>query len=185
METKEKQISPARKRSQRLFELILLTIFGVLMFATKIAMAILPNVHLIGMFIMVFTLSFRSKALIPIYVYVALEGLVYGFGTWWISYLYIWAILWGMTMLIPRRLPKTALAVICPIVCAIHGLLFGALGAPVEAVAHNWNFEQMLAYIAMGIPFDITHAISNFCFGILAIPLVLVLEKLKKKSRLA
>ena len=37
----------------------------------------------------------------------------------------------------------------------------------------------------MGIPFDITHAISNFCFGLLVLPLALVLERLKKKSRLA
>jgi energy-coupling factor transport system substrate-specific component len=175
----------ARENSKRLFELILLTIFGVLMFATKIVMAVLPNVHLIGTFIMIFTISFRSKALIPIYVYVALEGFVYGFGTWWISYLYVWAVLWGMTMLLPKKMPHKIACVVYPIVAAFHGLIFGALCAPVEAIVHGFSFKQMLVWISMGLSFDITHAIGNFCFGLLILPLSVVLEKLRKKSRLA
>ena len=178
-------VSPAKRRSRLLFELILLTVFGTLMFATKIAMAVLPNIHLIGMFIMVFTIVFRSKALISVYVYVLLEGFIYGFGTWWISYLYVWAILWGITMLIPRRLPKGMLAVIYPIVCALHGFSFGALCAPIEAIVHNFRFEQMLTYIAMGFPFDVSHGIGNFCFGLLVLPLSIVLDRLKRNSRLA
>ena len=178
-------VSPAKRRSKLLFELILMTVFGTLMFAAKIAMAVLPNVHLIGMFIMVFTIVFRSRALISVYVYVLLEGFVYGFGMWWMSYLYVWAILWGVTMLIPRSLPKGVMAVICPIVCALHGLSFGALCAPVEAIAYNFGFDGMLTYIAMGFPFDVSHAIGNFCFGLLIVPLSMMLQKLKKNSRLA
>ena len=178
-------VSPAKKRSRLLFELILLTVFGTLMFTTKVAMAILPNVHLIGMFIMVFTIVFRAKALVSVYVYVFLEGFVYGFGTWWISYLYVWAVLWGITMLIPRKWPAGVLSVIYPIVCALHGLFFGALCAPVEAIVYKFSLNQLLTYIAMGLRFDVSHAIGNFCFGLLILPLVIVLEKLKKNSRLA
>lgn len=181
----ENRVSTARKRSKQLFELILLTVFGVMMFSTKLVMAVLPNVHLIGMFIMVFTLSFRSKALIPIYVYVLLEGLVYGFGIYWIFYLYVWAILWAVTMILPKRMPQKVGAVVYPIVCALHGLSFGALCAPAQAIALGLSFKQMLLWIAMGFSFDITHAIGNFCFGMLILPLYLVLEKLKKNSRLA
>ena len=184
MKMKEKQISPARRRSRRLFEFILLTIFGVLMFTTKIVMAVLPNVHLIGMFIMVFTITFRSKALIPIYIYVLLEGVVYGFGMWWMSYLYVWAILWAITMLLPRRMPHAVAGVVYPVICSLHGLAFGALCAPVQAIMLKFKFGQMLTWIAMGFPFDVTHAIGNFCFGLLSLPLTLVLVRLKKKSGL-
>ena len=76
----ENRASKARRWSKILFEFILLTVFGVMMFSTKMVRAVLPNVHLIGMFIMVFTLSFRSKALLPIYVYVFLEGFIYSSG---------------------------------------------------------------------------------------------------------
>lgn len=184
METKGKQISPARRRSRRLFEFILLTIFGVLMFTTKLVMAVLPNVHLIGMFIMVFTIAFRSKALIPIYIYVLLEGIVYGFGTWWISYMYVWAILWGLTMLLPRRIPAKIACVIYPVICSLHGLAFGALCAPSHAIMLGFTPAQTLTWIAMGFPFDVTHAIGNFCFGLLILPLSVILMKLKKKSGL-
>ena len=77
---------------------------GALMFISKIIMELLPNIHLLGTFIMVYTLVFRRKALIPIYVFVLITGLYSGFATWWIPYLYIWAILWGFAMLLPKRL---------------------------------------------------------------------------------
>ena len=54
-------------------------------------MELLPNIHLLGMLTMVYTIVFRIKALIPIYVYVFLNGIFAGFSPWWIPYLYIWA----------------------------------------------------------------------------------------------
>ena len=53
---------------QRVFELVLFAMLGALMFCSKIIMEVLPNIHLLGMFTVTFTLVFRSKALIPIYV---------------------------------------------------------------------------------------------------------------------
>ena len=84
----------------------MLPMLGTVMFCSKIIMEALPNIHLLGMLTMVYTVVFRAKALIPIYLYVFLNGLYAGFAVWWIPYLYIWTILWGVTMLIPRRIPK-------------------------------------------------------------------------------
>ena len=182
--TENERRSRARERSRKLFELVLLTVFGVLMFATKIVMAVLPNVHLIGMFIMVFTISFRSKALIPTYIYVILEGFYFGFNVWWVAYLYAWPLLWAITMLLPRRMPRKVAMAVYPVVAAFHGLIFGALCAIPQAIAYNFSFEETLAWIAAGLSFDVTHAVGNFCFGLLVLPLSLVLEKLKKNSRL-
>ena len=63
------------------------TIFAMLvalMFCSKIIMEWAPNIHLIGMFTMVYTLVYRKKALVPIYVFVMLTGLYGGFSAWWI-----------------------------------------------------------------------------------------------------
>ena len=79
---------------------------AALMLASKIAMEALPNIHLVGMLTMVYTLVYRKRALIPIYIFVLLFGLIYGFSAWWVPYLYIWTILWGVTMLLPRRMPR-------------------------------------------------------------------------------
>ena len=152
------------------------------MFCSKIIMEALPNIHLLGTLVMVYTIAYGKKALIPIYIYVFANGLYAGFATWWIPYLYVWAILWAVTMLIPKRLPKKALFVIYPVVCCLHGLTFGVLYAPVQALIHGFNFDQTLAWIASGFAFDILHGVGNFFAGLLIIPLSDTLQRLSKNQ---
>lgn len=155
---------------------------GAMMFCSKIIMEVLPNIHLLGMFTVAFTLVFRAKALVPIYVNVFLVGLYGGFNLWWVPYLYIWTILWGLAMLIPKKTPKWLLSIICPIICSLHGFLYGILYAPAEALLFKLNFEQTLAWIASGAVFDILHGIGNFVAGLLIVPLTLLMKKILKKS---
>ena len=162
------------------WETALFAMLGALMYASKVAMAALPNIHLIGMFIMAFTLVFRKKALIPLYLYVFLEGLFGGFTTWWIPYLYVWAALWGVTMLLPRQMPNPVACVVYPLVCALHGLAFGTLFAPAQALFFHLDFEQTIAWIVAGLPFDVTHAVGNLVAGLLILPLSELLKKLLK-----
>jgi len=168
--------------SLKLKEMVLFAMLAALMFCSKKIMEGLPNIHLNGMFIMTFTVVFRKKALIPIYVYVFLDGLFGGFSMWWMPYLYIWTILWGITMLIPRKLPRVAKYIIYPVVCCIHGLLFGALYSPAQAIMFNLNFEQTVAWVIAGFPFDILHAAGNLVFGLFIVPFSELFEKMLKKQ---
>ena len=93
---------------------------GALLFGSKIIMEALPNIHLLGMLIMVYTIAFRLKALIPIYIYVIINGVYAGFATWWVPYLYIWTILWAATMLLPKRMPKKLKRIVYPSLCFIY-----------------------------------------------------------------
>ncbi|MCQ2386743.1 MAG: hypothetical protein MJ078_08795, partial [Clostridia bacterium] len=97
---------------QKTFEIALFGMLGGLMYASKLLMSLLPNIHLIGVLIVAITVVFRWKALWPIYAFVLLTGLFSGFSTWWLPYLYIWTVLWGLIMLLPRKLPKKAAPVI-------------------------------------------------------------------------
>ena len=67
-------------------ELTIFAMLGALMYCSKIIMEALPNVHLLGMFTMAYTVALRKKALVPIYVYVMLNGVFAGFSMWWIPY---------------------------------------------------------------------------------------------------
>ena len=87
-------------------EMVVFSTLGTIMFFSKFLMEALPNIHLLGMLTMTYTIVFRKKALIPIYVYVMMNGLFSGFNLWWMPYLYIWTILWAITMLLPQRMPK-------------------------------------------------------------------------------
>ena len=165
-------------------DIIIFSMLGVIMFISKLIMEFLPNIHAVAMFIAVFTLVYRWKALIPIYVYVFLVGLVNGFGTWWYPYIYIWAILWAFIMLIPKRLSIKKKVVISAILCGLHGLLYGILYAPFQALAFGLNFEGMIAWIVAGFPFDIVHMCGNIAMSVLILPLYNVMIKLENKSRL-
>ena len=155
---------------------------GALMFCSKIIMEALPNIHLLGMLTMTYTIVFRAKALKPIYVYVFLNGLYSGFSMWWIPYLYIWTILWGITMLLPKNMPNKLGYVVYPLICGLHGIAFGILYAPAQAVMFGLNFQQMLTWVAAGLPFDILHGVGNLAAGFLVIPLTQLLRKMLQRQ---
>ncbi len=165
-------------------EMCVFAMLGALMFASKIIMEVLPNIHILGMLTMVYTIAFRKKALIPLYVYVMLNGIFAGFATWWIPYLYIWTVLWGITMLLPKKMPRAVAMVVYPIVCCLHGLFFGVLYAPAQALLFGLDWEGMLAWIATGFVFDITHAIGNFGAGLLILPMAQLLIRLKQRNKI-
>lgn len=146
------------------------------MYASKMIMEIAPNVHLLGVFVIAFTVVYRKKALYPIYVFVLLTGIFAGFATWWIPYLYLWTILWGATMLLPRKIPKKIRPLVYMILCASHGFLYGTLYAPAQAILFGLNFEGMIAWIIAGLPWDFVHGISNFFCGMLIVPIIQVLR---------
>jgi len=173
----------ASQRHRHVVELCVFAMLGAVMFASKIIMEALPNIHLLGMLIMAYTVAFRSKALIPIYLFVFLTGIYGGFAPWWVPYLYIWAVLWGLTMLIPPRLPRRVRLVIYPLICALHGFAFGVLYAPAQALLFGFNTEQTLAWIASGLPFDLIHGISNLVCGCLVLPFSELLMRLMRKTR--
>ena len=59
-------------------------------------------------------------------------------------------------------------------------LLYGVLYAPAQAILFGLDFKGMLTWIAAGLPFDVTHGISNLLCGVLIVPFASVLKKAEK-----
>lgn len=154
---------------------------GALMFCSKLMLEFLPNIHLLGMMTMTFTLVFRKKALIPIYIYVLLNGIHAGFNMWWIPYLYIWTVLWAATIILPRNMPKRSKCIVYPLVCCAHGLLFGTLYAPAQAIMTGMTFKATIAWIMAGLPWDAIHGTGNLAAGLLIYPLSETMSKCLNK----
>lgn len=152
------------------------------MYSSKMIMEAFPNIHLLGVFTIAFTVVYRQKALYPIYIFVLLIGLFNGFSTWWIPYLYIWTILWGITMLLPIRLPAKAQPFVYMTICALHGLLYGTLYAPIHAIFYGLSPRATLAWIAAGFPWDCIHSVSNLICGLLIVPIIKILQRLENHS---
>lgn len=157
-------------------EVAVFAMLGAIMYASKMIMEIAPNVHLLGTFVVAFTIVYRKKALYPIYVFVLLTGVYAGFATWWVPYLYLWTILWGAVMLLPRNMPKKIRPLVYMLVCASHGFLYGTLYAPAQAFFFGLNFEKTIAWIITGLPWDFVHGVSNFFCGLLILPIVRALR---------
>lgn len=160
---------------------VVFAMLGTMMFLSDILMEFLPNIHLVGMLTVVYTIVYRKFALVPIYVYVFLSGLYGGFGIWWVPYCYVWTVLWGMILLLPKKMPAKISVPVYIAVCSLHGLMFGTLYAPFQALAFGLGFEAMLAWIISGLPFDFIHATGNLIAGILIVPLSTVLARLEGK----
>ena len=171
------------KKYQQLVELIVFAMLGVIMFISKYLTDLLPNIHFLGMLTMTYTIVYRKKALIPIYVFVMLIGIFNGFAMWWIPYLYIWTILWGITMLLPKKMSKKVAIPVYAVVCALHGHCYGILYAPAQAIMFGLNFKGMLTWIATGFYFDVIHGIGNFALGFLIVPLAEALKKFHKTAK--
>ena len=161
-----------------------ITVFAMLsavMFASKVAMEGIPNVHLLGTFVVAFTLTYRKKALLPIYGYVFVNGIWEGFSPFgWLPELYLWLILWGVVMLLPKKMPKVMAPIVNMLVSCLHGLFFGVLYSPVYALFSGMGWDRVWLWILAGLPFDLLHGMGNFALGTLIIPIATLLKKLDK-----
>ena len=157
-------------------EIAVFGMLGAVMYVSKMIMELAPNVHLLGVFTIAFTIVYRQKALYPIYTYVILNGMFCGFAAWWVPYLYLWTILWGVVMLLPEQIPKRIQPDVYMSICAAHGFLYVILSAPAQALLYGMSFQGMIAWIIAGLPFDCIHGISNFFCWILILPIAAALR---------
>lgn len=128
---------------------------GILL-AGQLGLAFLPNIEVVSTLIILYTLTYKKRVFPVILTFVLLEGIVFGFGIWWISYLYVWNIL----ALITLALQKMDSALLWAVVSGAFGLLFGALCAIPYLITGGPG--AALAYWSAGIPYDILHCGGNF-----------------------
>lgn len=129
----------------------------------KAAMTFLPNIELTTFWLIMFTLFFGKKVAFVVPVFILLEGCMYGFGSWWVMYLYTWPLL----VLVVWMFRKQESIWFWSILSAVFGLLFGlfcSLPYAVMGLADGGIRSGMYAgftWWVAGIPWDLVHGISN------------------------
>lgn len=156
-------------------EVVLFGVLGALMFALQVAMSPLPNIEPVSLLVMLFAVTFGWKALFPVYVFVVMEILFYGFSLWNVYYLYIWTILAVAAILLRRQ----ESVLVWAILSAVFGLAFGALCGIVDVFIGGFAYAG--AKWVSGIPFDVIHCVGNFVMTLLLFkPLRKVLSRLRQ-----
>ena len=159
-------------------EMVLFGVLGALTFAMKLTMAALPNIEPVTLCLLVYGAVFGYKALYPAYIYVAMEILYFGLGTWNFCYLYVWAI----PVLLGVLLRNIGSASVWALAAAAFGLLFGALCGITDAFIGGIGYA--VAKWVSGIPFDIAHCLGNFAMVLILFrPLRRLLDKLYHQAR--
>lgn len=145
--------------------------------AAKIALSFLPNVELVTLLMILYTLFFGAKIVYVIAAFLLLEGCLYGFGLWWIMYAYIWPLIAGLTWIFRKRESVWFWSIFS----GACGLFFGALcSIPYFFLG---GVKAMAAWWVAGIPYDLVHCVSNtvLCL-VLFRPLNGVLRRIKRNG---
>ena len=149
----------------------------------KVTMAALPNIELTTFWIILFTLFLGRKSIFAIPVFILIEGTMWGFGLWWIMYLYIWPLLAFITWTFRKQDQVWFWSTLS----AVFGLSFGALSAiPYFFIGFTsggmrGGLSGLFSYWIAGIPFDIIHCVANFVLMlVLYKPVKNIMEKAKK-----
>lgn len=137
-------------------ELTLIGMMIAIIEVCKFFMMNIPNIELTTFWIIMFTLYFGNRILYVIPAFILIEGVMFGFGMWWIMYLYLWPLL----ALVTWCFRKNDTILIWSIISGIFGLLFGFFGA-FPYIITSGIYGAFSWWIA-GIPWDITHCIGNF-----------------------
>ena len=129
---------------------------AAIMFALQVALSVLPNIEIVSLLVILYTLVLRRKAIYVIYIFAMLEGLYYGFGLWWVSYLYVWTIL----ALITHLCRNSESPLLWAVISGAFGLFFGALVAIVYLFVGGP--KMAVSFWIGGITFDLIHCAANF-----------------------
>ncbi len=137
-------------------DMVICGIFAAVLFVAQIALAVLPNIEIVSLLVIVYTLVFERKTIPIIYAFALLEGLVYGFGIWWIMYLYVWTILYAIV----RCFRNNENALFWAVIGGFYGLGYGVLCSIPYFLTGGTGVG--IAWWIRGIPYDIIHGVGNF-----------------------
>ena len=142
--------------------------------AAKTALSFLPNVELVTLLIILYTLFLGRKAIIAVLAFVGVECILWGFGLWTVMYFYIWPLLVLLTYLLRKQKSVFVFAILS----GLFGLFFGALCAiPYFFIG---GISMAVTWWISGIPYDVLHCVSNFVLcTVLFVPLRTILNKIK------
>lgn len=161
-----------RKNKSAARSVALIGVMAAIVECAKLALAAIPNVEAVTLLLALFGYTFGWHGVAAAYVFVCIEPLIYGFNTWFITYLLYWPLVAFVFMLfgrsgIKRRLPLTVTAVFLTV-------LFGVLSSLVDVGLFTGYFDKFWyrfgIYYARGIPFYITQILCNAALFISVFP---------------
>ena len=148
----------------------------------KLALSFLPNIEVITILCALYGYVFGIYGIIATAVFVCIEPLIYGFGSWIITYFIYWPLVAFIFMLLRKRGVKSRL--LLTTVAVALTTCFGVLSSIVDAAFYlgiNKNYlSNVVLYYVRGMVFYIVQIACNaVLFPTLFLFLSNKLEKIK------
>ena len=129
----------------------------------KLALSFLPNIEIVTLLTALYSYVFGIYGLIASVVFVSIEPLIYGFGTWVVSYYIYWPTVALVFMLFARIKVKNRFILATGAV--VLTVWFGILSTLIDIGLLSGFFDNFLyrfsVYYLRGIPFYIAQIVSN------------------------
>ena len=139
------------------FDVALVGIMVAVIEVCKVAMMELPNIELTSFWLLMFSKHFGNKVYFVVPVFILIEGAIFGFGDWWVMYLYAWPLL----ILLARAFRKSDEPLTWAIISGFFGLSFGFLCVLSKALFLD-SIPAAFSWWIAGIPWDFVHGGANF-----------------------
>lgn len=152
-----------------------IALLSAILYVSKVALDVFPNVELVSLLTIIYTLVFGKEAFLIVTVFNLFQMVQWGIGSWLITYFYAWPLLCLITLLLKKWIKEEF--VVWSIVAGLFGLIFGGLFAIVYIPV---DVSYAITYWISGLPWDVWHAVWNFVLMlVLGKPLYRILKRLK------
>lgn len=143
-------------KKQSAFDVALVALMVAIIEVCKVAFMEIPNVELTSFWLLIFSKHFGNRVYFVVPIFILIEGMMFGFGLWWIMYLYAWPLL----ILVARLFRKSDEALTWAMISGFFGLLFGLLCA--IPYLFMGGMGTAFSWWIAGIPWDFVHGGANF-----------------------
>ncbi len=130
---------------------------SAVLYVSKVILEFAPNVELVSLLTVLYTLVFGAETLLIITVFNLFQLVQWGFGLWLVTYFYAWPLL----CLKPHQQKRIfqEYFVLWALLSGFFGLIFGGLFA-LAYLPVSPTFA--LTYWVRGLPWDVWHGVCNF-----------------------
>lgn len=173
-----------RKSGTPIRYIALVGVLAATLECAKLALSFLPNIEVVTLLTALYSYVFGIWGVAAAFVFVSIEPIIYGFGTWVVSYYLYWPLVAFVFMLLGRA--KLRNRVVITATAVILTVFFGVLTSLIDtgllsAYFDNFFYRFSILYMR-GIPFFVTQIVCNaVLFPLLFRLLSDKLYKLKEK----
>ncbi len=147
----------------------------------KLVLSGIPNVEVVTLLCALYGYVFGGLGVISVYVFVCIEPLIWGIGTWLPHYFIYWPLVSFVFLLLGRK--KIQSRTLMTLAAVILTVFFGILSALIDVGLFSGYFDNFLSrfsiYYLRGVPFYLSQIITNaLLFPTLFLPLAKRLQRI-------